>query len=188
MTEGLAHEKPKTEREVVDWVVDQISPFCQSVIREPELRGGGLRPDLGLRFKAFPDKPVAVEIKPFEKTLKAAHLSEAVRQCFSYCQVLQCVGAVGPIYADWNSVDGGHPHLFGFSVAGAINVGVLAFDLRGRQIGREQMRQAAMFVMSAQVALRFGYDQHGDAMTIPHPNAERLLTYKQFEGSESWRR
>lgn len=175
------------EREVAEWTAKKLTPFCTSLVMEPEINGGRMRPDMGIRFRSFPDKPVVVEIKPFESKLKASLLTESVRQCFTYTQALKCIGAVGPIYVDWNSIDGNNQVLFGASIAGAFNVGLLAFNNKPKLIGRESMTQIGMFVMSAQVILRFGFDAYGDAKTVAHPNAERLLTFKQFQGCSVWR-
>jgi hypothetical protein len=168
------------ESDAVDFVVSALTPFCASIRREPEFPNG-LRPDLGIRLKALPHIPIAIEVKAFSEA-KITPLPDAIAQASHYAELTGYAAFVAPLAGrsvtrfTWNRSAIGAALLVG----GQFNVGGLYFS------NADGYKAGGLMLSGAQIAF-FSYDQYGDPHTRLHDEAEHLLRAKQRHGSAAWR-
>jgi hypothetical protein len=167
------------ESDAVDFVVSALTPFCASIRREPEFPNG-LRPDLGIRLKALPHIPIAIEVKKFSEG-GISPLPEAIAQASHYADLTGYAAFIAPLAGrsvtrfTWNRSAIGAALL----VAGQFNVGGLYFANSEHCVG-------GLMLSGVQIAF-FSFTEHGDPHTRLHSEAAHLLRAKQRHGSAAWR-
>lgn len=166
-----------TEAAAVDYIAKALEPFCHSLRREPQFPNG-LRPDIGIRLKALPEIPIAIEVKKFAHG-SITPFPAAIAQASTYADHTGYAAFVAPLSGatrtrfEWNSCIVG-PALL---VAGQFNVGALYF------FGGVQLDWRAGFILSGVQIAYLSYSEFGEPDTKLHDQAAHILKAKKRFGS-----
>ena len=169
------------------YVIEQVQPFCNSLVRQPSVQGG-LRPDLCIRLQCLPDFSIYIEIKCCDHGSRggqASALCAGIAQASSYADRLRQPVFVAPLAGsqatdlDWTANSLGSALLLG----GQFNVGCIYFGQ-----SRYQPCSAIGFMLGGAQLVFLTRDSAGRCDARVHSNARHLLKYKERFGSSAFRR